>query len=100
MAPSASRPSAGAVLLAVFASLASLGASCSQSAVTLLPGVVNDPSNRSLRRSIFRFATDEICEELLQRSVPLKLRPSDPNIGRFFPLSCNITELANEKNLF
>lgn len=86
------------LLLAVFA-FASLGASCGQRAVTLMPGVVNDAGNRSLRRAIFSFATSEICNEMKGKSVPLRMSDADPSIGRFFPTGCVVTELGNE-NLF
>ncbi len=77
----------------------SLGASCGQTAITLLPGVVNDPGNRSLRRAIFGFATDKVCGEMKARSLPLKMGDADPAIGRFFPTGCSVTQLGNE-NLF
>jgi hypothetical protein len=86
----------GIVLVAV----AALGASCGQVGLSILPGVVNDPENRTLRREVFRFATSQLCPELLNRSIPLKLRDEDPSIGRFYPTRCSVHELANEKNLF
>lgn len=85
----------GVLLLAV----TSLGASCGQSALSILPGVVNDPSNRTLRREIFGYAVSELCSELQSRSIPLKLRDPDPSIGRFFPSACNVQQMPSE-NLF
>lgn len=73
-----------------------LGASCGQSALALMPGVVNDPQNLSLRREILRYATSSMCTEMLRRSVPLKLRDEDPVTGRFFPSSCYAQDLNNE----
>jgi hypothetical protein len=86
--------------LAVIAlAITSLGASCGQSALAIMPGVVNNTGNRQLRREMFAFATDQLCREMQARSVPLKLRDADPDIGRFFPNSCSVQEMASE-NLF
>ncbi len=86
------------LLLGLFA-FASLGASCGQRAVTLMPGVVNDTGNRSLRRAILSFAIDQLCGEMKARSLPLRMSDADPSVGRFFPTGCSVTELPNE-NLF
>ncbi len=72
-----------------------IGASCGQSSLAIMPGVVNNPGNLSLRRGIFGFAQSQICTELKKRSVPLQLRQEDPATGRFFPSSCATQELAN-----
>src|SRR5437868_5522488 len=87
-----------AAALALFG-FTSLGASCGQTAITLMPGVVNDPGNRSLRRALFGFATDKVCGEMKSRSLPLKMGGGDPSTGRFFPTGCSVTQLGNE-NLF
>ena len=79
--------------------LASLGASCGQAAITLLPGVLNNPGNRSLRRALFGFAVTELCSEMKSRSVPLMMQDTDPAIGRFYPTACKVDQLADE-NLF
>lgn len=76
-----------------------LGASCGQTALAILPGVLNDPSNLTLRREIFGFAVSELCTQMLQRSIPLKLRDEDPAIGRYYPTSCHVQQMPNE-NLF
>ena len=88
-----------ASLLVVGLGLASLGASCGQAGLALMPGVINNPANRSLRQALFRFATSEMCTELTTRTVPLALHEGDPAIGRFFPNSCGVQELANENLL-
>jgi len=87
------------LFLVALLALGAMGASCGEVAVRLMPGVINNPGNRSLRRAIFGFATNKICVEMQGRSVPLKLRDGDPNIGRFFPTACSVRELPNE-NLF
>ncbi|AUX47117.1 hypothetical protein SOCE26_086290 [Sorangium cellulosum] len=82
--------------------LALLGAvcgACGQGALGVMPGVVNDPGNLSLRRAILAFATSQLCTEMQRRSVPLRLRDDDPVTGRFYPSSCVAQELANG-NLF
>ncbi|MBW2522680.1 MAG: hypothetical protein JRI23_00830 [Deltaproteobacteria bacterium] len=79
--------------------LASLGASCGTTAVSIMPGVVNDTGNRSLRRALLSFATGTLCMELQARTIPLTLRADDPALGRFFPTTCSVQELAND-NLF
>jgi hypothetical protein len=83
----------------VLAAGASMGASCGQKALSILPGVVNDPSNLSLRREILSYGTGQMCSEMQSRSVPLRLRDEDPVIGRFFPNACFLQTLGNE-NLF
>jgi len=72
-----------------------VGASCGQSSLAVMPGVGNNPGNRSLRRGILGFAESQICTELKKRSVPLQLRQDDPASGRFFPNSCATQQLAN-----
>ena len=90
---------AALALLVALLGLGSLGASCAVRGLALMPGVVNDPGNRSLRRALFGFASSEICPEFLKRNIPLVLRDGDPATGRFFPNSCAVQELANG-NLF
>jgi hypothetical protein len=87
------------VWLVMLLGLCSSGASCGQTALSILPGVINDPANRTLRRELFAFAISELCTEMQARSVPLKLRDADPNIGRFFPNGCSVQQMPNE-NLF
>jgi len=77
----------------------SLGASCGQRVLAIMPGVINNPSNRTLRRAIFGFATGQICAQVQQRSIPLALRDDDPAVGRFFTSACAVHELDNG-NLF
>jgi hypothetical protein len=74
-------------------------ASCGQTLISLMPGVVNDPANLSLRREIFRYGLGEMCTEMLRRSVPLRLRDEEPHNGRFFPAACQVQELGSG-NLF
>jgi hypothetical protein len=88
-------PSAFAIAFA----LSTLGASCGQKALGVLPGVVNDPGNLSLRKAILSYATNQVCSEMLRRSVPLKLRGDDPATGRFYTTSCYAQEMSNQ-NLF
>lgn len=76
------------------------GCSCtSQGLLGIMPGVINDPGNASLRRAILDFGTGQMCLEALKRSLPLRLRESDPVIGRFYMTTCATHDLANENLL-
>ncbi|MCK6587581.1 MAG: hypothetical protein L6Q76_08360 [Polyangiaceae bacterium] len=79
--------------------LSHLGMSCGQSALGILPGVVNDPANLSLRKAILSYATNQVCAEMLRRSIPLKLRDDDPATGRFYATNCYTQEMSTQ-NLF
>jgi hypothetical protein len=72
-----------------------LGATCGQGSLAVLPGVVNNPGNLTLRREILSFGTSQLCAEMRKRSIPLRLRDEDPATGRFYPTSCLAQELAN-----
>ena len=60
-----------------------------------MPGMLNDPGNRSLRRAILDYGLEEFCKELTHRGAPLKMRDDMPVMGRYFAQSCNYQELAN-----
>jgi hypothetical protein len=81
------------------ASLASLvvvlGAACSPNAVCKLGGPINDPSNRTLRRSIMSFGLGQFCQQMTTRNAPLTLAPDPSVIGRFFPQHCSQQVLDN-----
>lgn len=88
--------------LASFAPLAlalsALSAGCASagtSLVTLMPGVVNDPANRTMRRELMGFGTGEFCKEVQVRGVPLKLRDDGPSMGRFYAETCDYRELES-----
>src|SRR5262245_38964533 len=87
------------IVVAIAFGLASIAASCGQKGLGILPGVVNDPSNHTLRRAILDYGTRTLCTEMQKRSVPLRMNDSDPAIGRFYPTSCLAQTLAND-NLF
>lgn len=80
--------------LALVAPLSLVGASCGQAALGVMPGVLNDVHNLSLRRAILAYGTSRICAEVQSRSMPLRLRDDDPIVGRFIPLGCASRELA------
>lgn len=82
-------------LIALLVSLATSFGCSSQDLVTLMPGVVNDPHNLTLRRELLHFGTKSICSEMLKRSVSLKLRDEDPAIGRFYVHECASRDLDN-----
>jgi hypothetical protein len=90
----ASRRALSTVLAGALGAL-SIGASCGQRALGILPGVVNDTSNRTLRADVLRYGTDHMCSEVGKRSMPLRLRPEDPSIGRFFATKCENAATAD-----
>ncbi len=70
-------------------------ASCAQSYLGIMPGTINDPANRTLRREILNYGIGQFCTELVKHSAPLKLADDQPAIGRFFPTSCSTKQLPN-----
>lgn len=61
---------------------------CSPNSICAVAGPINDPSNRSLRRSIMSFGLGQFCREMTNRDAPLALAPDAPIVGRFFPQHC------------
>lgn len=51
-------------------------------------GVVNSPSNKSLRFDMLKFGLKEFCNELMLRGAPLRLEDGQPVIGRYFGETC------------
>lgn len=58
-------------------------------------GIVNNPSNKSLRFDMLKFGLDEFCRELLEHGAPLRLSDGQPVIGRFFGESCEAKSIDN-----
>ena len=87
--------SGGRKLASVVLSLGALTACSPQSYLAVMPGVLNDPANRTLRRELLAMGTNELCKEVLKRSVTLKINPDDPGLGRFFPQQCAVQTLQN-----
>lgn len=86
----------GGACLVLLLALATLLSACTpQAYIAIMPGVVNNPANRTLRREILAFGTGSLCKEVLKQSIPLKLRDEDPTLGRFFPKTCKIEPLEN-----
>ena len=88
-----------AALAAIALSFGSAGcASCAgtgQRALGVIQGPINDPGNRSLRRSILSFGLNEFCHQMVTHDAPLKLTDDSPVIGRFYPTTCAQRELDN-----
>jgi hypothetical protein len=82
-------------LLIAVVSLSFVGASCGPSALGVMPGVLNDTHNLSLRRAILAYGGGHVCDEMLSRSLPLRFHDEDPVAGRFFPGECAARELPN-----
>ena len=79
--------------LAGCASRDSLG---SRAVSVLGAGVMNDPSNKSLRFDILKFGLDTFCAEMLKGGAPLKFGDDEPVVGRFFAESCDSQVLDDE----
>ncbi len=53
-------------------------------------GIINN--NPVLRWTIFsHFGAGRVCPELLKTSVPIRLQERAPAVGRFFPMTCNVS---------
>jgi len=66
-----------------------VGAKAGRDAATIVGrGVVNNPSNKSLRFDMLKFGLNEFCNELMLRGAPLRLSDGQPVIGRYFGESC------------
>ena len=92
------RPAAWALLFFTASVMGGCGACLQrsgQASLGIMPGVVNDPGNRSLRRGIMRWGLDEFCKELTNRGAPLRLRDEDPVAGRFYARTCTHQELQD-----
>ncbi|MBI5536597.1 MAG: hypothetical protein HY898_28005 [Deltaproteobacteria bacterium] len=89
----------GLVLVLLLAVLTSGCSGCiaraGQSTLGIMPGVVNDPGNRSLRRAVLHFGLEQFCKELTHRGAPLTMRDGEPVMGRFFARTCNFQEMEN-----
>jgi len=83
------------VLCASAVAVAVACAACSPNTVCKIAGPINDPSNRTLRRSLMSFGLGEFCQQMTTRNAPLKLAPDAPVIGRFFPQHCTQQVLDN-----
>jgi hypothetical protein len=67
-----------------------IGADTGKGAATIIGrGVVNNPSNKSLRFDMLKFGMGEFCAELMLRGAPLRLSDGQPVIGRYFAETCN-----------
>ncbi len=80
-----------------------LGTACTKSdslgtsSIALLgPGVINDPTNKSLRFDLLKFGLERFCGEMTQRGVALKLSDDHPILGRFFAEDCQ-SEVVDEE---
>lgn len=81
--------------LIVASPLPFLGASCGPGALGVMPGVLNDPHNRSLRKAILAYGQKNACAEVSARSMPIRPRDDAATIGRFVPLQCYARETPN-----
>jgi len=77
-----------AITLAAAPGCASRDSLGSSAVAVLGAGVINDPSNKSLRFDILKFGLDSFCTEMLKGGAPLKFGDDEPVVGRFFADSC------------
>lgn len=93
---SATMPSRALMTCLAVASVMAASSGCSpQKVLSIMPGVVNDTHNRTLRRELIALGMGDVCRQLMTRSVPLKLDADHPALGRFFPATCQVDTLAN-----
>lgn len=58
-------------------------------------GVLNDPSNKTLRFDLLTYGMDRFCVEMLRRGAPIELSEHDPVLGRFFADGCSAQIIDN-----
>jgi hypothetical protein len=56
-------------------------------------GIVNSPSNKSLRFDLIRFGLKQFCDELLLGGAPIRISDDQPVVGRYFASSCEAKSL-------
>lgn len=77
------------LLLALLAPSCKVTARTSKDAVGIVGrGIVNSPTNKTLRFDIIRFALGQFCRELLLTGAPIRLSDDQPVIGRYYADSC------------
>jgi hypothetical protein len=83
--------------LIALAALTGCASSVGSRTVSVLgAGVMNDPSNKSLRFDILKFGLASFCTEMLKGGTPLKFGDDEPVVGRFFAESCDSQVLDDE----
>ena len=90
-------------MLVVVAALSVLGGCARDSfgshAVSVLgAGVINDPSNKTLRFDILKYGLESFCSEMLKAGAPLKFGDDEPVLGRFFADSCQSQVLDDDSH--
>ena len=60
-------------------------------------GVINDPSNKTLRFELLEFGLERFCVEMRRRGAPIKLSDHEPVLGRFFADSCH-TQIIDQSD--
>lgn len=85
-----------AASLTAFPGCASRDSLGSSAVAVLGAGVINDPSNKTLRFDILKFGLDSFCTEMLKGGAPLKFGDDEPVVGRFFADSCQSQVLDDD----
>jgi hypothetical protein len=83
-------------MLFAFPALSGCASTSSRTVSVLGAGVVNDPSNKSLRFDILKFGLSTFCSEMLKGGAPLKFGDDEPVVGRFFAESCDSQVLDDD----
>ncbi len=81
--------------LTLLALLALPTVGCGSCGVCSFRGTLNDPSSRTMRRSMLQTGLGEFCKQMTSHNAPLKLSDDTPVIGRFYPRSCAQREMPN-----
>ena len=83
-------------LATIAGTIAAFGlAGCNATSLCKLGVGMNDPSNRTLRRSLMSYGLGQFCQQVLTRNAPLKLTPEQPVIGRFYAQHCQQQTMDN-----
>jgi len=81
----------------VLAALA-LGSGCTKEAAghqaisVVGEGVINDPTNRTLRFELLQFGLSQMCSEMTSRFAALQRQPAQPSLGRFAARTCEVLQ--------
>ena len=88
------RPETPIPALLLLPLLTALGAAAcgGDSLVCAFRGTINQPANRSMRKSMMQKGLADLCKQMTSRSAPLRLSPDSPVVGRYYPLSCSMQE--------
>lgn len=86
------------LLLCLLSSACQVDAKTGKGAASIVGrGVVNNPSNKSLRFDMLTFGLKQFCAELLHNGTPLRLNDGQPVMGRFFGETCDAKGISDQE---